>query len=565
MPYSPEQVALVKSLHEQGKSDWYIETVLWRQFPELLQDESLGAFIKEQVGTKGPADTKWPAQRNAVPVGYAPPGTQAEPKVGKKASSSQFDGIAEGAVESNLKDVIMDWIGQPAEGFDHELTVRDGEDGSDGAVWVGVVVDLFQKGTKNKLYTLQFDVTGWANSEPSYEPEGVETVYDLQDQEVNLREIMKYHPDGTYEIEKISSLQEEAKKGLSLNDALKLFSGNPTLLNKAPIDIDVTSRMVHWNDGSKTSFDETVQLALEHMPKKESDFGFMDGPVDLGKDPKGDFPSVSWMPRGQEDKDASLGKEATVTHQKDGWHVLSEEGKNLGGPYGSKEEAVKRLRQVEYFKHHSSLEGRIVKQGSQRFVTPVDVDVTLDKAKLFGHDEIVSIQQINLTWTLEYELRDWGVKGMYVAVPDQTIEFSYEYFDPTTDGYVPETKKMTVSDVQVEGLDHSTYDSHFLPRTLELYNGKWTADFGNYRSTASKKLVLKKIAEEVLSQEEQKQIAAQNGPEYNSALAYLYEALKNRHPFGRSLEHAVQQMDLMKIKVDPKILSQLAGTYLTGK
>jgi hypothetical protein len=34
-----------------------------------------------------------------------------------------------------------------------------------------------------------------------------------------------------------------------------------------------------------------------------------------------------------------------------GYQVLSEKGKNLGGPYKSKAEAQKRLRQVEFFKH----------------------------------------------------------------------------------------------------------------------------------------------------------------------------------------------------------------------
>jgi len=34
-----------------------------------------------------------------------------------------------------------------------------------------------------------------------------------------------------------------------------------------------------------------------------------------------------------------------------GYKVLSEKGKNLGGPYKTKEQAEKRLRQVEYFKH----------------------------------------------------------------------------------------------------------------------------------------------------------------------------------------------------------------------
>jgi phosphosulfolactate synthase (CoM biosynthesis protein A) len=34
-----------------------------------------------------------------------------------------------------------------------------------------------------------------------------------------------------------------------------------------------------------------------------------------------------------------------------GYQVLSEKGKNLGGPYKTKAAAEKRLRQVEFFKH----------------------------------------------------------------------------------------------------------------------------------------------------------------------------------------------------------------------
>lgn len=38
---------------------------------------------------------------------------------------------------------------------------------------------------------------------------------------------------------------------------------------------------------------------------------------------------------------------------KDGYKVLSEKtGKNLGGPYKTREQAEKRLRQVEFFKHN---------------------------------------------------------------------------------------------------------------------------------------------------------------------------------------------------------------------
>jgi len=34
----------------------------------------------------------------------------------------------------------------------------------------------------------------------------------------------------------------------------------------------------------------------------------------------------------------------------DGYKVTSEKGKNLGGPYKSKKQAEKRLKQVEFFK-----------------------------------------------------------------------------------------------------------------------------------------------------------------------------------------------------------------------
>lgn len=41
-----------------------------------------------------------------------------------------------------------------------------------------------------------------------------------------------------------------------------------------------------------------------------------------------------------------------IVKRKDGYHVLSEKTKkNLGGPYKTREEALKRLRQVEFFKH----------------------------------------------------------------------------------------------------------------------------------------------------------------------------------------------------------------------
>uniref|UniRef100_A0A6H1ZLT1 SPOR domain-containing protein n=1 Tax=viral metagenome TaxID=1070528 RepID=A0A6H1ZLT1_9ZZZZ len=40
-----------------------------------------------------------------------------------------------------------------------------------------------------------------------------------------------------------------------------------------------------------------------------------------------------------------------IRKEKGKWHVYSESGGHLGGPYNSREQAEKRLRQIEYFKH----------------------------------------------------------------------------------------------------------------------------------------------------------------------------------------------------------------------
>jgi len=41
-----------------------------------------------------------------------------------------------------------------------------------------------------------------------------------------------------------------------------------------------------------------------------------------------------------------------IRKTKEGFKVVSHKGKNLGGPYKTKAEAAKRLRQVEFFKHN---------------------------------------------------------------------------------------------------------------------------------------------------------------------------------------------------------------------
>lgn len=40
----------------------------------------------------------------------------------------------------------------------------------------------------------------------------------------------------------------------------------------------------------------------------------------------------------------------SIRRVRGGWKVVSKDGKNLGGPYKRKEQALKRLQEVEFFK-----------------------------------------------------------------------------------------------------------------------------------------------------------------------------------------------------------------------
>ena len=45
-------------------------------------------------------------------------------------------------------------------------------------------------------------------------------------------------------------------------------------------------------------------------------------------------------------------EEGKIVKRKDGWHILSKDGKkHLGGPFSDYKSALKRLREIEYFKH----------------------------------------------------------------------------------------------------------------------------------------------------------------------------------------------------------------------
>jgi hypothetical protein len=74
--------------------------------------------------------------------------------------------------------------------------------------------------------------------------------------------------------------------------------------------------------------------------------------------------AISYEERYLEQSFSTLTKVAYIRKTPSGkWKVLSEKGKTLG-EYDTKAEAVKRLRQIEYFKHHPKKKSASIQDGS---------------------------------------------------------------------------------------------------------------------------------------------------------------------------------------------------------
>lgn len=75
--------------------------------------------------------------------------------------------------------------------------------------------------------------------------------------------------------------------------------------------------------------------------------------------------------------------------------------------------------------------------------------------------------ECEINYDVELELRSWGIKDIYVSVPDQEVEF----YDSTS-----ETDKIVkIENVEVDKdfLEDSVH--HIQLSELELYDGQWTA------------------------------------------------------------------------------------------
>jgi hypothetical protein len=133
------------------------------------------------------------------------------------------------------------------------------------------------------------------------------------------------------------------------------------------------------------------------------------------------------------------------------------------------------------------LDGVVIKEQSDNdFRTNVSVDMDTRAMIIHGivkdNDESLSVnlvrkQEVPIKWSVEYEYRNWGIKGIYPSVPDQKILVSFERDSGLS--YDEFEKEILLKNVQVEIVEPSELHSSIglSLGEIEFYGDKITAKF----------------------------------------------------------------------------------------
>lgn len=100
------------------------------------------------------------------------------------------------------------------------------------------------------------------------------------------------------------------------------------------------------------------------------------------------------------------------------------------------------------------------------FETKVDVEMPYEQGVSYKGDATVK-------WSVEFEVRERGIKDIYIHIPDQTIQVIK--VTETEEDDIEEDVELEVKDAQADLL--AAGFPAIIPDSLEFYNGKWVLIF----------------------------------------------------------------------------------------
>ncbi len=291
----------------------------------------------------------------------------------------------------------------------------------------------------------------------------------------------------------------------------------------------------------------------------EVESGFFDSPVDLGKRPKGDFPSVQWMPRGQEDLDVR--DDDYLTNRGDN-HVIPKCDREAGA-------------QPIDLTAEDTADGKDTSpQLTNKMMTDM-IPMLIEEGEPTNH----TCGNCNMRYTDKDGVQRCTVVEGKISYDKGTCNFMAAGDEAKEEDSVDH--KMTYDTAGYVETDFEVNCGSCMYYTAEkehcnLWMGTikpegccmaWdrtdvTVPEENMQG-AVVKWMLKTSDENGIIDSHEKEIAAKYGPEYNTALMHAQDAIKNGHSNDRALEYAVAEMQKVEAPVSPEILSEVMQVYLS--
>jgi hypothetical protein len=113
----------------------------------------------------------------------------------------------------------------------------------------------------------------------------------------------------------------------------------------------------------------------------------------------------------------------------------------------------------------------------ETFETEVELSIIGDNIVKPGN------ANVKIKWNLEIEMRNYGVKGIMIYAPDQTLEFTITRYNEETDEEEETTETFEFKDIKIEGQYRniegfeSVLHSGIYPKGMELWKNKTTLFF----------------------------------------------------------------------------------------
>lgn len=104
------------------------------------------------------------------------------------------------------------------------------------------------------------------------------------------------------------------------------------------------------------------------------------------------------------------------------------------------------------------------------FTSTVDIDI------IGSHNVQSGGGTTKVKWTLELEMRKYGVQSFIIVVPEQVVTSDVWRYNEETDEEYQEEVSITIKDVKVDVSSCSMMQGLY-PTKLEIYQGKATLEF----------------------------------------------------------------------------------------